>query len=138
MPLRYALDTSAILTHFLDEPGAELVDEILSKGKKGAFLPLPVWAELERRLEELIADAVEAELVWSRYTQELCGIVPLDEAAIRSAMELRKSSPDRLPLIDALIAGCAKANELPLVHRDAHLAAISESTLRAVVLPAKR
>jgi len=75
----HLLDTSAVLAHFLDEPGANVVSQILSGGRKKALLCAPSWVELERRLQELIPDADEAERVWKLYTQELCGFLPFDE-----------------------------------------------------------
>jgi PIN domain nuclease of toxin-antitoxin system len=69
----HLLDTSAVLAHFLDEPGSDVVSRILAGGKKKALLCAPSWAELERRLAELVPDADEAERVWMLYTQELCG-----------------------------------------------------------------
>lgn len=135
--MEHLLDTSAILAHFLDEPGADGVSRILSGGRRKAFLCAPSWAELERRLQDLIPDAGEAERVWRLYTQELCGFLPVDEDAVRAAIHLRRSASGRLPLIDALIAGCAFARGLELVHRDGHMDLISDSALRVLSLPVK-
>ena len=135
--MAHLLDTSAVLAHFLDEPGANVVSQILSGGRKKALLCAPSWVELERRLQELIPDAGEAERVWKLYTQELCGFLPLDEGAARAAIVLRHSAVGRLPLIDALIAGCALARGLELVHRDSHTDRISMADLRILSLPAK-
>lgn len=135
--MAHLLDTSAVLAHFLGEPGSDGVSRILAGGKKKALLCAPSWAELERRLAELIPDAVEAERVWTLYTQELCGFLPLDEDSVRAAIALRRSAKGRLPLIDALIAGCASANGMELVHRDSHMDRLSGKNLRLNPLPAK-
>ena len=135
--MAHLLDTSAVLAHFLDEPGADVVSRILVGGKKKALLCAPSWAELERRLGELVSDAAEAERVWTLYTQELCGFLRLDEDSVRAAIALRRSAEGRLPLIDALIAGCASANGMELVHRDSHMDRLSAGNLRIISLPKK-
>ena len=135
--MAHLLDTSAVLAHFLDEPGADVVSRILGGGKKKALLCAPSWAELERQLGELVSDAAEAERVWTPYTQELCGFLPLDEDSVRAAIALRRSAEGRLPLIDALIAGCASANGMELVHRDGHMDRLSAGNLRIISLPKK-
>ena len=135
--MKHLLDTSAILVHFLDEPGADLVTDILSSGKRNVFLSAPTWAELERRLHELLLNQEDVERVWVSYTQELCGFLPLDEASVRAAIELRRSSSERLPLVDSLIAGCAFANNMILVHRDAHMEKFQDSRSREISLPKK-
>jgi predicted nucleic acid-binding protein len=133
----HLLDTSAVLAHFLDEPGSDVVSRILAGGKKKALLCAPSWAELERRLAELVPDADEAERVWMLYTQELCGFLPLDADSVRAAIDLRRSAEGRLPLIDALIAGCASANDLELVHRDSHMDRLSRENLKIISLQTK-
>ena len=50
---------------------------------------------------------------------------------------IRHSCPNRLPLVDALIAGCATAAGLTLVHRDSHLDAIPTAVLAVLRLPDK-
>ena len=135
--MAHLLDTSAVLAHFLDEPGADVVSRILTGGKKKALLCAPSWAELERRLGELVPDESEAKRVWTLYTQELCGFLPLDEDSVRAAISLRRSADGRLPLIDALIAGCASAQGMELVHRDSHMDRLSEANLRIISLPTK-
>jgi PIN domain nuclease of toxin-antitoxin system len=106
----HLLDTSAVLAHFLDEPGSDVVSRILAGGKKKALLCAPSWAELERRLAELVPDEEEAERVWTLYTQELCGFLPLDADSVRAAIDLRRSAEGRLPLIELpSVAARAKA-----------------------------
>lgn len=135
--MKHLLDTSAVLVHFMDEPGAELVTKILSEGKKRVFLSAPSWAELERRFVELIGNPEDADRVWVFYTQELCGFLPVDQASVRKAIELRRSASERLPLVDSLIAGCALAHDMALVHRDAHMEKIHAPRQRLISLPNK-
>lgn len=135
--MTHLLDTSAILAHFLDEPGAEEVDALLAGGPEVAALAAPSWVELERRLQELIPSATEAAQVLQHYSHSLCSFIPVGEAATRAAMLIRQSAADRLPMVDALIAGCAEANGLVLVHRDRHMDAIKSSELATIRLPDK-
>ena len=62
----------------------------------------------------------------------------LDADATLAAIRIRRASPVRLPMVDALIAGCAAAAGLTLVHRDFHMDAIPASELKMLRLPDKR
>jgi predicted nucleic acid-binding protein len=125
--MTHLLDTSAVLAHFLDEPGAGEVDLLLREGPETAALAAPSWAELDRRLSELIPAPSEARRVFGQYTRLLCGFVPLDAEAVQAAIEINRSTPTRLPMIDSLIAGCAANAGLVLVHRDPHMDAMRAS-----------
>ncbi len=135
--MTHLLDTSALLAHYLDEPGAEQVSALLAGGRAVVALAAPSWPELERRLAELIADPVEASRVHRHYTRNLCAFVPLDEPATLAAIRIQQACPARLPLVDALIAGCAAYANLTLVHRDPHFAAIPGKHIRTLRLPDK-
>lgn len=133
--MTHLLDTSAILAHFLDEPGAEQVEVLLAGGPDVAGLAAPSWSELDRRLCELIPDPAEAARILRHYTRSLCGFVPVDEAAALAAMSIRHASDKRLPLVDTLIAGCAACHRLTLVHRDKHMDAIPSDQVAMLRLP---
>jgi len=125
--MTHLLDTSAVLSHFLDEPGADEVDALLRGGPEVVALAAPSWAELDRRLNELIPDPGEAARVFERYTRILCAFVPVDSGAVLAVIEINRATPARLPMIDSLIAGCAANAKLVLVHRDPHMDAIQFS-----------
>ena len=135
--MTHLLDTSAILAHFLGEPGGEIVSTLLSGGDAVVGLAAPSWAELERRLRDLIPDQKEADRIWRHYTQSLCGMLPLDQSAVLAAIRIRRCALTRLPLIDALIAGTATAHGLILVHRDLHMDSIPENEIKVLRLPDK-
>ena len=135
--MSYLLDTSAVLAHYFAEPGGREVAELLQDGKHAVALAAPTWAELERNLSGLVGDAAEAERVFRHYTRTLCSLVPLDEAAALAAIRIHRASPTRLPMVDALIAGCAAAAGLILVHRDTHMDGIPTSELKMLRLPDK-
>ncbi|MEI7911010.1 MAG: PIN domain-containing protein [Verrucomicrobiota bacterium] len=133
----YLLDTSAVLAHFFAEPGGGEVAALLKDGKDSVALAAPSWVELDRKLGALIPDAAEAERVFRHYTRSLCALVPLDAAATLAAIRIHRASPIRLPMVDALIAGCAAAAGLTLVHRDSHMDAIPAGELKMLRLPDK-
>jgi len=133
--MTHLFDTSAILVHFLDEPGADQVEKLLCCGPAVVSLAAPSWAELDRRLHEIIPSTREARRVLRHYTSSLCGFFPIDEAATLAAMRIRHACGSRLPLVDALIAGCAGYHGLTLVHRDKHMDAIPPDQLTVLRLP---
>lgn len=135
--MTHLLDTSAVLAHFLGEPGADAVSELLAKGKDTVALAAPSCAELARRFGELIPDPAEARRIRLLYTRDLCALVPLDEDAANASIRLQQAAVKRVPLIDVLIAGCAAARQLTLVHRDDHFALIPSDQLATLRLPAK-
>lgn len=135
--MMHLLDTSAILTHYLDEPGADQVAELLAGGPERILLAAPTWVELDRRLRELISAHDERERVFNAYTRDLSRMVALDADATRSALLIQSKTSARLPLVDALIAGCASAQRARLVHRDPHFDHIPADQLKTLRLPDK-
>lgn len=136
--MTHLLDSSAVLAHYLGETGADQVSALLAEGADIVALAAPSWPELARRLADLIDDPAEAVRVHRHYTRDLCAFVPLDESATLAALRIQKVCPARLPLVDALIAGCAAQAHLILVHRDPHFDAIPGRQLRVLRLPDKR
>ena len=136
--ITHVLDTSALLAHYRQEPGAESVNNILAQGPDLAGISLITVVELRGRLAEVSADSVEAERAFRLYTEVLTTILPFTRETADLAMELRSATPLRLPMVDALIAASAKQQGAILVHRDPHLAAIPESLLPQMMLPPKR
>ncbi len=134
--ITHILDTSAILAHYFDEPGAAKVDAIWQdKNNKPAICALTV-PELKTRLLMELGNQPEAIRAFGLYVDELTTSVPVDRAVADEAAALRESSPSRLPLVDACIAGCAKLHRCVLVHRDPHLAQLPK-TVRQLHLPDK-
>ena len=134
--ITHILDTSAILAHYFDEPGAAEVDAIWKdKKNKPAICALTV-PELKTRLLVEVNDRAEVNDAFKLYVDELTTSVPVDRAVADEAAALRDLSPARLPLVDACIAGCAKQHGCVLVHRDPHLAQLP-TTIRQLHLPDK-
>ena len=133
--MTHLLDTSAILAHFLDEPGANEVESLLAQGPGVVALAAPSWVELDTRLRELVSEADEREKIFLQYTDSLTTLLPVDAESSLSAIRLRSAALGRLPLADALIAGVADAAGLILVHRDPHFDTIPG--IKALRLPGK-
>jgi len=115
------LDTSAILAHYLNEPGADDVNAILTQGPEAAGIPLIALAELRGRLAEVSANPREAERVFKLYTETLTTVLPFTRETADAATDLRAAPRARLPVVDALIAASAKEHSAVLVHRDPHI-----------------
>lgn len=135
--ITHVLDTSAILSHYLREPGASEVNAILTRGPEAAGLSLISIVELRGRLSDLAVDADEAGRVLKLYTETLVTVLPFTRETADTAMELRAATRPRLPLVDSLIAASAKQHGAILVHRDPHMAAIPSALISQLVLPPK-
>ena len=133
--MTHLLDTSAILAHFLNEPGADEVENLLAQGPGVVGLAAPSWVELDTRFRELVPVAEVRENVFLQYTVSLTTLLPVDAESCLAAIRLRNAAPSRLPLADALIAGVADAAGLILVHRDPHFDIIPG--IKALRLPSK-
>jgi predicted nucleic acid-binding protein len=75
--------------------------------------------------------------VWGIYAVIFHNVITTGEDIAHMAVQLRASTPDRLPTIDALIAATAVAEGLTLVHRDPHLTAVAHAELMQMFLPDK-
>ncbi len=133
--MTHLLDTSAILAHYLDEPGADEVNSLLAKGAGAVALAAPSWVELDMRLRELVSEEKARNHAFLQYTTSLTTLLPVNAESCLAAIRFRNAAPARLPLADALIAGVADAAGLILVHRDPHFDTIPG--LKVLRLPSK-
>ena len=136
--ITHVLDTSALLAHYLQEPGAADVNNILAGGPEQAGISLVTLVELRGRLPEVATNEAEADRAFHLYTEKLTTILPFTRETADAAIQLRAETTPRLPLADALIAASAKQHEAVLVHRDPHMVAIPSKLVRQLVLPPKR
>ena len=132
--ITHVLDTSALLAHYFDEPGADVVAKLWkSRGPKPGICAVTV-AELRGRLEQEMSDAGEAKAAADAYLDELTVCIEVDRAVAELACHIRAATPQRLPLVDALIAATARAAGAVLVHKDPHMARIPSEVVKQVVL----
>ncbi len=130
----YLLDTSALLAHHRDEPGAEQVQALFENDEHDLLVASISLAEFARRLRDLGATPEEAHAVVRQYLQAIGGVVAVDAGIAMSAFGVICQTPARLPLVDALTAACARSRGACLVHRDRHMSAIPATTLAQLVL----
>ena len=120
------LDTSALLVHFRQEPGWQEVQAWLEDDEAEVLLASPSLAEFGRRVRELGATEIEVQDFLDSYALVLNGVVTVDATISRDAFVVGCRTPERLPLVDALIAASARAAGCMLVHRDVHMCAIPD------------
>lgn len=125
--MRYLLDTSALLAHYRQEAGWEAVHTLLETDAVEVILASVSLAEFGRRLRDLGATEEEIADILNAYELLMAGIEAIGATTAKAAFSLGLQTPQRLPLIDALIAAVAQENEAILVHRDEHMRAIPQT-----------
>ena len=135
--MTHLLDTSALLAHYLAEPGAERVQALFEDDAVLAGASILSLYEFELRLHQLGVDEVTRATELNRYRALLNDIVVVDEAVRSEAIRLRTSATAHVAAMDILIAATASLKNATLVHRDPHFTAIPPSLLKQEVLPAK-
>jgi predicted nucleic acid-binding protein len=132
--ISHVLDTSALLAHYFDEPGAELVEKLWGDESARVAISAVTVAELKGRLHQEVSDDAEAAAAADTYLNELTICLPVDRATAELACQLRLAAPDRLPLVDAIIAATARAAGAILVHKDPHMARIPADLVQQIAL----
>ena len=135
--MTHLLDTSALLAHYLAEPGAERVQSLLEDDAVVLGVSILALYEFELRLHRLGLDAVTRAAEVNRYRALLNEIVEVGEAVRSEAIRLRISATAHISAMDVLIAATASLKNVTLVHRDPHFAGIPTNLLKQEVLPAK-
>ena len=131
----HVLDTSALLAHYFDEPGADIVERLWADRSVNPGICAVTVAELRSRLKDETTDKAEAQTVVDAYVNELAACLPVDRVVAEAAWHVKEATPGRLPLVDSLIAATARAAGAVLVHRDPHMAAIPREIVDQIVLP---
>jgi predicted nucleic acid-binding protein len=128
--MRYLLDTSALLAHYRQEHGWEMVQAVFEDNEAEIIMVSVSLTEFGRRLRDLGAPATIAQETLTSY-QLLCAeVAPVDAATALAALAIGYHTPRRLPLVDALIAAVAQVRDAVLVHRDEHMRSIPPVLLR--------
>ena len=135
--ISHVLETSALLAHYFDEPGARIVEGLWSDGSSRVAISAVTVAELKGRLHQEVTDDAEAAKAADAYVNELTTCLPVERATAEMAWQLRQATADRLPLIDALIAATARMAGAVLVHKDAHMSKIPSRLVKQIVLSDK-
>ena len=114
-----------MLAHYRGEDGCERVQEIFDQAEAVIRIASPTITEFARRMRALgeSPDKILASLKgYGRMWKE---IVSVDEAIAVEAFLIGQATRERLPLVDALIAGAARITGSVLVHRDPHFKKVS-------------
>ena len=128
--MRYLLDTSAVLAHHRREQGWEAVQTIFESEDAEIFVASVTLPELGRRLRDLGANQKQAEQTIAGY-QLLCSeVTSIDATVAHIAAAFVYLMPQRLPLVDTLIAAAAQQVQAVLVHRDKHMRQIPSALLQ--------
>jgi len=133
----HLLDTSAALAGALGEPGMERVRALLEDPDAvvgvSVITLFEVWTTYLHRTDSgSRADEAVADL-----RKAVSEVVPVNEAVLDLAFELRRTATARLALADCLIAATAAHHRAILVHRDSHFAALPEGRPKQETLPSK-
>ena len=129
------LDTSAVLAHYGNEPGYDVVDRLLNEAKNETGLCVASLLEIDSSLRHKGIGADERRRMLAIYESAASRVLPVDRRCVSAAIELKASARPRLPAMDALIAGCALAHGATLVHKDPHFDAIPAGRLKTLRLP---
>lgn len=132
----YLLDTSALLLHFRQEPGAERIQQLFDDEEAVLLVASVSLPEMARRLRDLGASPTDARRVVVAYQATFAEVVPVDALIALAGFDLSAQLPERLPLVDALITAAALSRQACLVHRDAHLRSIPATLLNQLDLGA--
>ena len=135
--MTHVLDTSALLAHYLAEPGAERVQALFEDHAVVAGTSILSLYEFELRLHQLGVDTATRTRELSRYRALLDEVEDVDEAVRSEAIRLRTGATAHVSAMDVLIAATASLKHATLLHRDPHFDAIPTNLLKQETLPAK-
>lgn len=137
MKIKYILDTSAVITFFTGEPGAEEVKNLLIKSEKNEiiiYVPNVVLIEFYyisyKRVGEEFANQMFAYL----RNLPVSFINYTDEAYIIQSGRLKAQYP--ISFADAMISAYALLEDATLVHKDSEFLSLKEE-LKLQTLPLK-
>lgn len=135
--MTHLLDTSALLAHYLAEPGADRVQALFEDESAMPGTSILALFEFELRLRQLGMDAETRAKELARYRALLDEVVDVNESVRAEAIRLRASASAHVAAMDVLIAATASSSGATLLHRDPHFAAIPANLLRQEMLPPK-
>lgn len=135
--MTHLLDTSALLAHYLAEPGAERVQALFEDEAVSPGTSILTLFEFELRLHQLGLDAATRASELARYRELLDEVVDVNESVRARAIQLRTGATAHVAAMDVLIAATASAQGATLLHRDPHFSAIPENLLQQEILPPK-
>jgi len=133
--ITHLLDTSAVLAHYFQVPGAQVVHSLLLEHPGRLGLSVVSVPELAWRLAAHLGDPRESERALKVYIEELTQSVALTREMADASVRLQRATASSLPLVRALIAGTAQARNAMLVYCDPRFDAIPDALVKKLRLP---
>ena len=136
--MTHLLDRSALLAHYLAEPGATRVQALFEDTAVAAGTSILALFEFDLRLHQLGIEAATRVAELNRYRALLAEVVNVDEAIRSEGVRLRMGATARASAMDTLIAATASVCGAMLVHRDPHFTGIPATMRKQEMLPPKK
>lgn len=96
----HLLDTSALVAHYQEEEGYEVVERIVGHFGNSVRVSSLTWLEFRLRLEQICPDVGERRFVFDHYRQMLGTGIPNGDLEVARAFLLRQAAGKRIPSID--------------------------------------
>lgn len=132
--ITHIFDTSALLAHYFDEDGSEQVQRIWEEHPETIGVCVVTIPEFRGRLRAEIDNSDEIQYAAERYFSFLTQSIQIDRAVAELTDHVRVTAIKRIPLIDALIAACARAADALLVHKDPHFMTLPKNVVNQLYL----
>ena len=122
----YLLDASAFLVYIGDEPGSEVIQELLEAARRGnCRLLIPPIALMEACAEVWLEEGEEGvRLLYGRLAELPIQQVEMDEEMVWLAGQLKATRP--LSMAEAWLLAAAKRHQATIVHKDPVLGSLKE------------
>ena len=129
----FALDTSALLTLWNDEPGADVVERILKSKENRVIVPFMSYMECYYRIWKNCGREKGREIYGYLFTLPVERI-DLSEDILQTAVEIKATCA--LSVADSWIIATARIRDAILVHKDPEFLQV-KSTVQLYDLPFK-
>jgi predicted nucleic acid-binding protein len=133
--ITHVFDTTAVLAHYFNEPGADAVNALFADKAVEVGIPALSLLELKSRLAASVTDAAEVKRAFQLYADELMTALPVTRDVTELADKILHDAKDGLTVTDAIVAATARQAGAVLVHRNAQLARLPSTLLRQQALP---
>ncbi len=135
--MTHLLDTFGMLALLFDERGADKVGEIIDDPTTLVGISVLTLFEVMTAAFHRLGSYEAASQVVAECVASIKRIVPVTEAVVRLAMELRQEGATRVATVDIIIAATDAHHGAILVHRDPHFSALPSGRPAQERLPDK-
>ena len=135
--MTHLLDSSAALAGGFAEPGMERVRSLLNDPDATVGISVLTLFETYTRVLQRAGSHEIARRAVADLRAIVREIVPVGEAIVDLALDLRRSASARIATVDCLIAASAAFHGAILVHRDAHFISLPAGRPAQEILPDK-